>query len=260
MTRKQSQKTAGTLTERDKEILRSLCRFRCLTTMQIRRLHFADAATPTAASRAANLRLSRLRELRLIDRLDRRVGGVRAGSASFTWGLDEAGHKMFDMRKTPRKRFFEPSCKFLTHTLAIAEVYVRLMEMPGVGISEAQPEPDCWRQYAGAGGAPRTLKPDLYTAVSCGEYEYCLFFEVDLATEPVTRVIAKCEQYLDYYRNGGEQRENGLFPVVVRLVPTEKRKEKIEDRMRDELPFTDIFRVVTPDELDSLMKNGVNIR
>ena len=255
MTRKQSRKTAGALTERDKEILCSLCRFHCLTTMQIKRLHFADAATPTAAARAANLRLSRLKELCLIDRLDRRVGGLRAGSTSFTWRLDEAGRKMFDIRKNPaRKRFFEPSGKFLAHTLAIAEICIRIGEMPGVGMSEARLEPDCWRQYVGAGGLVRTLKPDLYTVISHGEYEYCLFFEVDLATESVTRLIGKCEQYLEYYRNGGEQAVFTLFPAVVWLVPTEKRKEKIENRMRDELPFTDIFMVVTPDELDSLMK------
>ncbi|MDR2445765.1 MAG: replication-relaxation family protein [Treponema sp.] len=254
ITRKRLKQIAKVLDPRDKEILQSIYRFRYLTTGQLRRLHFRESATLTAATRAANRAVAKLRKLSLIDCLERRIGGVRAGSSSFIWGLTEAGFKLFETRKNPaRKRFFEPSTKFMTHTIAVAELYIRLSEMPDVEVEAVEAEPDCHRQYAGIGGAPVKLKPDLYTVTLWGDYEDHWFFELDLATESVSRVIRKCGQYLDYYRSGHEQRANGVFPFVAWIVPSKKRKEAMMRRMREELTNTAIFLVSTPDELRELV-------
>jgi hypothetical protein len=254
ITRKKLKQIAKTLNGHDREILRSIYRFRYLTTGQLRRLHFRESATPTAATRAANRATARLRKLSLIDCLERRIGGVRAGSGSFIWGLTEAGFKLFETRKNPaRKRFFEPSTKFMAHTIAVAELYIRLSEMPDVEVEAVEAEPDCHRQYAGIGGAPLKLKPDLYAVTLWGEFEDHRFFELDLATESVSRIIRKCGQYLDYYRSGHEQRANGVFPFVAWIVPSEKRKEAVVRRMREELSDTAIFLVVTPCELRELV-------
>jgi hypothetical protein len=92
---------------------------------------------------------------------------------------------------------------------------------------------------------------------SSGDYEDYWFFELDLATETVSRIVRKCAQYLDYYRSGNEQRVSGVFPVVVWLVPNEKRKETLVRRMCEELPQElDIFTVIIPDELKSILING----
>jgi hypothetical protein len=254
ITRKRLKQIAKTLDGRDREMLQSVYRFRCLTTGQLRRLHFRESATLTAATRATNRATARLRKLFLIDCMERRIGGVRAGSSSFVWGLTEAGFRLFETRRKPaRKRFFEPSAKFTAHTVAVAEIYVRLTEMPDVEVEAVAAEPECHRQYAGIGGAPVKLKPDLYAVTLWGEYEDHWFFELDLATEAVSRIIRKCKRYLEYYRNGGEQRANGVFPYVAYIVPNEKRKEAVVRRMREELVNTGIFLVVTPGELRALV-------
>jgi hypothetical protein len=254
MTRKRLKQIAKTLDGRDREILQSIYRFRYLTTGQLRRLHFRDSRTQAAATRAANRATASLRKLSLIDCLERRIGGVRAGSCSFIWGLTEAGFKLFETRKNPaRKRFFDPSVKFMAHTVAVAEIYVQLTEMPEIEVRAVSAEPDCHRQYAGIGGAPLKLKPDLYAVTVGVDYEDHWFFELDLATESVSRIIRKCGQYLDYYGSGHEQRANGVFPFVAWIVPSKKRKETVVRRMREELPNTAIFLLVTPDELRNLV-------
>ena len=92
-----------------------------------------------------------------------------------------------------------------------------------------------------------------YAVTLYGEYEDHWFFELDLATESVSRIIRKCGRYLDYYRNGSEQRVNGVFPYVAWIVPNRKRKEAVARRMRKELPTTSVFLLITPDELEQLV-------
>jgi hypothetical protein len=125
-------------------------------------------------------------------------------------------------------------------------------------------EPECWREQPNTiGGKPSILKPDLYavTAINDGkdEYEDYWFMEVDLATESPATVIRKCEQYVHYWQSGQEQRTNGLFPRVVWLVPTDKRKESITRHIADN--FTEdveaLFIVITLDQLNGLIRNEV---
>ena len=70
------------LRERDKEVLLAVQRHRYLLTGQVQRLIFTDAATATAALRAASRCLKKLQSLGLVCTLTRRIGGVRAGSGS----------------------------------------------------------------------------------------------------------------------------------------------------------------------------------
>jgi hypothetical protein len=68
------------LSERDVAILESLRTYRLLSTALIRRLHFAERhATITAAAGATMRVLARLEALHLVVRLERTIGGVRAG-------------------------------------------------------------------------------------------------------------------------------------------------------------------------------------
>jgi len=71
-------------------------------------------------------------------------------------------------------------------------------------------------------------------------------------------VLDKCRRYAHYYRTGAEQRETGVFPLVVWIVPNGKRKSNLRryiDECR-ELQLKSIFLVITPDEFETLICEG----
>src|SRR5919201_3556900 len=113
------------LSERDLEVIGSVAEQRFLTTRQIEALHFADHASDLAGARVCRRVLARLTEERLLARLQRRVGGVRAGSASFVYALGPVGGRLLDGQ---RRRITEPSTTFLAHTLAVAQAHVELSQ------------------------------------------------------------------------------------------------------------------------------------
>lgn len=257
---------AAVLGERDVNILLTLRQCRYMTTHHLRRLFFADAITPVAALRSANRGLVRLRDLGLTSTLERRIGGIRAGSGSYVWRLTPAGHRLLCLIQKNedehiRKHNFEPSRTFLEHTLAVAEVYVFFRELVMAGkisVCSVLNEPDCWRQYAASGGVAATLKPDLSAITSAGEYEDHWFLEIDRDTESPSVIIRKCKQYLAYQRSGTEQRRHGVFPYVIWIVPDGKRRDSINNYMQKEFSSgaADLFRVVILDELGSLIISG----
>lgn len=263
LTHQQLVETAAALSERDRDILTAVQRYRYLLTGQIQRLYFYTAATPTAAHRAAARALKRLRGLGLVDHLARRIGGVRAGSGGLVWHLTHAGERLLRLHEqttSPARRFFEPSPYFLAHSLAVAEVAVHLTEIcreqHGMKLTALQPEPECWRTYSEY-GSMLSLKPDLFAITMSGQYEDRWFIEVDLATESPSKVVDKCERYHKYYRSGLEQQEAGVFPLTVWIVPTVERKEKLIKHIReafDKQPR--LFTVITKDELWALVCQG----
>ena len=129
---------AAALSSRDQAILRSVGELRFMTTKQIERLHFTDHATPLAAARICRRVLNRLQETRLLNHLDRRVGGVRAGSAGYIWTLGLVGdHVLRHLAGDGiRQRLKEPSTTFVDHTLAIAEAHVGIVEASRNGLFE----------------------------------------------------------------------------------------------------------------------------
>lgn len=250
------------LGERDKEVLLAIQRHRYLLTGQVQRLIFTDAATSTAALRAASRCLKKLREFGLTCALSRRIGGVRAGSGSLVWYLSHAGERLLrlrDHKPAPVRRFFEPSPYFLAHTLAVSEISVQLAELcreQDMVLSALQPEPECWRSYS-EHGTHLSLKPDLYAVTVSGEYEDRWFFEVDLDTESPVKVIEKCRRYHRYYRTGLEQKASGVFPLTVWVVPDEGRRDRLVSAIRaafDKQPR--LFAVITGDELVRLVRYG----
>ena len=263
LSRQQLEAALAGLSERDAQIIVSIQRFRYLLTNQLQRLHFADAATPTAALRAASRSLKKLRELGLVDHLSRRIGGVRAGSGAMVWYITHAGERLIYLRDhtlTPTKRFFEPSPYFLAHTLAVAEVTVQLTELcrgkRGMELSALQPEPECWRTHSEYGSV-FVLKPDLFAITLSGQYEDRWFFEVDLDTESPIKIVEKCEKYHRYYRSGLEQQKSEVFPLTVWIVPTNDRKERLLAHIREAFNrLPKLFAVITKDELAHLIQYG----
>ncbi|MHB1314112.1 MAG: replication-relaxation family protein [Christensenellales bacterium] len=254
------------LSERDKTILEAIRKFRYLTTVQIWQLYFNDSVGQIAAHRAANRALAKLSELGLITALQRRIGGVRAGSGSYVWCLGTAGIRLLNQDGASagaqkRKRHFEPSLRFLEHTLAISETYVQLSlikdKYKNVELHKVEVEPDCWKPYIGDSGTVIYLKPDLYIVTTVDDYEDHWFFEIDLATESPSRILVKCQQYYRYYQSDAEQRTNDVFPLVVWIASNEKRVRSLRDHIADEFKErqADIFLIITPDQLERLINN-----
>src|SRR2546423_12164294 len=201
------------LSERDLDVIRSVAEHRFLTPRQIEALHFADHATELAGARVSRRVLARLTDERLLARLQRRVGGVRAGSASFVYALGPVGGRLVDGQ---RRRLVEPSTTFLVHTLAVAQAHVELVQASRTGQLEllsVDVEPGCWRRYTGSGGAREVLRPDLYVVTGSGNFEDCWFVEIDCDTESPLALRRKCHTYEAYRRSGREQEAHGTFPL-----------------------------------------------
>jgi hypothetical protein len=268
--------------ERDRAVLQALHDYRYLLTGQVQRLYFRQATSRLAAIRATNRALLKLQTWGLAFTLKRRIGGVRAGSGSYVWVLSPVGHRLLELLNRPdsskagsaavRKRSHEPSPAFLQHTLATAEVSVRLTEMTArreIGLTERQLEPECWRGFTNSGGTLSALRPDLYAVTVAdggrAEYEDHWFIEVDLATESPAVVVRKCRQYLAYMRSGVEQAKSGVFPLVVWVVPDVRRKASLAAHMAEGLAAElsdrrSPFVTITLEELHDLVANGLETR
>jgi len=222
------------LGQRDLAVLSSLGQLRLLTTIQLQRLHMADGAPATQARRARSL-LRRLTELGVVVRLERRVGGIRAGSAGQVYGLSGLGQAVLGVGGPlgrRRRTVWTTKPAFADHVLAVSELYVRLVEITRATTGDAEllafeGEPACWRRLAGTGGQSIRLKPDAFVALGLGELEQRAFIELDLGTESLPTIAIKCQRYLAYYRSGQEQHDHGVFPRVWWLVPNERRLDGI---------------------------------
>jgi hypothetical protein len=251
--RSELQRLASQLSERDWAILRFLSQHRYATTMQLRRIFFTDHATQSAATRACVRVLGRLLTHRLITRLDRRVGGVRHGSAAFVWGLDAIGDRLIRASGNTKFRVYEPSPAFLAHALAITEVHVQLHEAATSGafsLTLVQVETEAWRTYVAPHGSSSILKPDLMVSVSSDEYDDHWYLEIDLGTESLPVVLRKCRAYDEYRRTGRAQTEHGVFPRVLWVVPTVARVARLIAAIAAEPRLPDrLFTCITPEDL-----------
>jgi hypothetical protein len=246
------------LSERDVALIHSVASHRFLTGRQLQRLHFAEHASPGSGARVARAVLARLSAQRILARLRRRVGGVRAGSASYVYALGPVGRRL--VGEEAGRRLSEPSLTFLEHTLAIADVHLALREASAAGrfeLSTVELEPACWRRYLNGAGVLETLRPDLAAITAQGAFEYCWFLEVDRATEHKPALQRKCRAYESYWRTGAEQQRAGTFPRVVWLAPDAERAQQIERAIRAARPLKqDLFAVVPVDELVELIGGG----
>jgi len=231
--RRQLARLRARLSDRDLAVLRSLAVLKYATSRHIERLHFqGDARSQLAASRAANRCLTRLFHLHLLDRLERRVGGTHAGSASFVWTMAPAGKRL--VGATDRRRSRDPSLAHLAHVLDVAELVVRLHEHTrasdgAVELLSIETEPDCWRTFVGHYGSQVTLKPDLRVTLGVDVHELHWFIEVDRSTEHRSALVRKVQAYVNAWRDGGEEVRAGVFPRVLWVVPDHKRAEAIAE-------------------------------
>lgn len=253
------------LSDRDRQILCQLDQLRYLRTNQVQRLFFHDSARTNRASLTATMRtLDRLKRHGLITHLTRQIGGVYHGSAGKVWHMTEAGMRLLDLGKESdgkRKRALEPSQALLRHTLAVSECFVQLTEIcrsrRSLVLKTLDIEPACWRAYQ-KNGKDVSLRPDLYAEIVSGQYEDRWFIEMDLDTESTSDIVEKCRRYQQYCQTDLEQKANGVFPLVLWIVPTEERRQKMIDAIRmifgNRHPHINL--IITPESLKTVITEG----
>lgn len=225
------QDLSSLLSDRDRAILAALRAHRLLSASHIERLLFTGHhASPIATRRRCQAVLRRLVDDELLARLDRRLGGHRAGSTGFVYRLTSRGFRAIGVRG--KRARWEPSQRHLHHVLGCAEISVQLHEAARAGLTtglQVTHEPDTWRRFIGRHGRSEILKPDLLAEfIDVEGWEVRWFIEIDRATEHLPTVIAKCQQYQHYWHSGQETRISTLFPRVLWSVPNQQRSDAIE--------------------------------
>ena len=237
---------------------------RFATTTQLARLTAPEYASSASALRQTQRHLASLAQQRLLTSLERRVGGWQGGSAVTIWAATTRGHRRVaaeneeDEGEVPRRqRPREVSTTFLDHLLAIAEVRTSIEEAVRQETdTEAMValEPYCWRTRLSPSGQPQVLRPDLAVTITSPSYEDRYLIEVDRATENPGRVIATCWRYQEHQAQAGD---GDVFPLVVWLVPTDRRRHRLERAIAHSTGLLrDLFRVIRLDQLSTLIHGG----
>lgn len=255
------------LSDRDRRVLELVGEHRFLTTSQLKQMAFTGHASDRTAARVARRGLRQLAAHWLIQELPRRIGGLYGGSNAHVWHLTQAGKRLLALAAgdgvyVSAARLRDPSMNFVKHALAIGDVRVSAEEMARTGaftITDVTVEPSCWRTYINLGGGRETIRPDIAmtTVTSDGRFEDRWFVEVDLGTEHLPTVIAKCRQYEAYRATGAEQVDSGVFPLIVWATNSEVRADKLRAAIRGSRGLDrDLYRVVTIPDVAGLIGGG----
>jgi len=239
---------------------------RFATTTQLARLTAPEYASPASALRQTQRHLASLAQQRLLTSLERRVGGWQGGSTVTIWAATTRGHRLVaaengeDEEMPRRQRPREVSTTFLDHLLAITEVRTSIEEaVRQEADTEAAValEPECWRTALSPSGQPQVLRPDMAVTITSPAYEDRYLVEVDRATENPGRVIATCWRYQEHQAASAQASDGGVFPLVVWLVPTDRRRHRLERAIAHSTGLLrDLFRVICLDQLPTLIHGG----
>jgi Replication-relaxation len=213
------------LTDSDQVVLMFIADLRIATGQQLRRRFYEGQD-----ARAARRTLARLADWRVLERLPRRIGGVRSGSEGFIYVLGVAGARLLARHGQARRRLEAPGDRYINHSLAITELAVRLHEAERHGeldLLAVEAEPSCWRPFIGSAGTRVVLKPDVFVRIGIGAFEDRWFLEVDLATEARGTLQSKAARYVSHMKSGEQQRAHGVYPRVLWIVSTERRREQL---------------------------------
>jgi hypothetical protein len=223
------------MSEGDWELLNFVHESRFATGQQLVQAFWWTGEHDSSVARAGRRALKRLADWRVLETLPRRIGGIRTGSDGLVYHVGRAGVRLLAQRGIHGPRVEAPGTRHLAHTLATTELALRLREAHRTNeleVIEVQQEPACWREYLGAGGARRTLKPDLFVRIGAGDLEDRWMVEIDLSSESGRTIARKAAIYLEDCRSGREQRQHGTYPRVLWAVPDTRRAEQIVEVLR----------------------------
>jgi len=213
------------LSQRQRELLADVGRLGVVSAAQLQRLHYPATEVGRRLSRQD---LSTLGQLGVLSRLDRLIGGVRAGSAGHVYALGTAGQRLLNPGQRRYRPPWTPQPSYLRHALSVSELYVSLRETEhrtGLNLISFDTEPKCWKSFSGPGGSRLVLKPDAMAVLHLGDFEDRYLIEADCSTESGPRILSKARIYVRYSQSGREQAASGVFPFVLWVTPSEKRKD-----------------------------------
>ncbi len=260
VTRSRVEALRGQLHGQQRAVLADVGRLGVVTGRQVQRLHYGDSA---AGARLARKHLGQMVRWHVLTRMDRTIGGQRAGSSGLVYALGPAGQRLLRPDRWRSRPAWTPRPSYLRHALAVSELYVCLREMErstSMELLAYDSEPKCWRPYFGPGGARSILKPDALAVVGLGEYEDRYFIEADCSTEHRPHIIAKAKTYVRYCQSGREQAETGIFPYVLWVAPEEHRAVFLVDVLASLPPeHWQIFMVTTSESAPHQMASGTAV-
>ncbi|WP_371652893.1 MULTISPECIES: replication-relaxation family protein [unclassified Streptomyces] len=251
---------ADTLTDGEEAVLKALAAVHLATAGHVARIVFGARAPATARS-LAHRNLHRLADHGLIRRYRDLSRQRWPGKPGYVYLLTQAGAKLISAAGpgSTHRRDWRPADAFLTHRLAITELYVRLVERARDGTSELlefKAETDAWRSYRD----PMTYRleycrPDALVRLRLNQQPRLNWFiEIDRGTESPKRIAEKCRVYRAYEVTEVEQNKHQVFPGVIFIVPDEARAAAIR-RVIAKRPAEDrgLFTVTTDsDAIDAL--------
>jgi hypothetical protein len=245
---------AMALGPRERVLLADVARLGVASADQLRRLHYDPSE---AGRRLARMDLASLCEAQVLARMERTVGGVRAGSKGHCFTVGVAGQRIVWPERRRYREPWTPNPAYLRHALGVSELYVQLRTQMADRLLTYDTEPACWRSYSGPGGAPATLKPDAFAVLDLGRFEDRYFCEIDNATESGTRIVEKARAYIRYWQSGREIAASGVFPQVLWVTTTETRRDfMIGCLARLPAEHWQLFAVVTAAEATDRMTGG----
>jgi hypothetical protein len=257
------------LSDRELAAISVLAEMRFLTTAQLERWVF-DGATAPARARAARRSIAKLVELGIVRHLERRIGGVRAGSAGHVNVLSALGLRLAAVHGwiTPEqaRRTREPGGQFVRHYLAVAEAHLRVIEARERGelaVLARQAEPAAWREFTGPRDIQAILKPDAFFSVSSEPWTTHWFLEVDRATISGATLNRRLSTYIDFWHSDQATAPRGVSLKVLWLVPDSRRLDQLQYAFRHvPAEARGLFRTAIFDELIAVLvnENGVSYR
>jgi hypothetical protein len=260
VTRSRVESLGSQLHGQQRAVLADVGRIGVVTGRQLQRLHYGESA---AGGRLARKHLGQLVRWQVLTRLDRTIGGERAGSAGFVYALGTAGQRLLQPGRRRFRPVWTPRQSYLRHALAVSELYVCLRELErstSMELLAYDSEPKSWRNYFGPGGARSILKPDSLAVIGIDDYEDRYFIEADCSTEHRPHIIAKAKTYVRYWQSGREQAETGVFPYVLWMAPDEKRAGFLVDVLASMPPdHWKIFMVTTASSAPHRMATGTGV-
>jgi hypothetical protein len=193
-------------------------------------LEALDALRSPQTVRQFRRLLKRLADQGVLFRLERSIGGRRAGSGGFVYGLGITGQRLLSAEgeQPNARRPWTPRPSWLNHALSVGRLFVILRQAEAsdaLKLLRFHPEPSAWRSFVGPHGGTTVLKPDAYVELGVGSYNDSFFVEVDCGTESPATLSRKFGIYRQYWQSGSEQAAYGVFPRVLWLTPTERRKQ-----------------------------------
>jgi hypothetical protein len=254
LTRAKALAIGASLSPRERVLLAEVARLGVVSSDQLRRLHYE----PSRAGRyLAWSDLTRLSEAQVLARLQRSVGGAKAGSKGYCYTLGLAGQRIVWPGRRKYREPWTPGRAYLRHALAVSEIYVQLRTDMADRLLAYDTEPSCWRSYFGPGGAPAILKPDAFAVLDLERFEDRFWLEIDLATESGSRIASKAQAYIRYWQSGREQAAAGVFPQVLWVTTSNARRDlMIASLARLPAEHWQLFAVVTADEAATRMTKG----